>query len=64
MPKNRIAQIRALAEKVFNNKQQADEFLRSKHPALGGRIPLELLKTKAGAQKVEDLLMRIEYVVY
>jgi len=64
MSKNRITRIRALAERVFNNKQHADERLRSKQPALSGRIPLELLKTKAGAQEIEDLLMRINYVVY
>jgi len=64
MPKNRIARIRILTERAFNDKQQTDEFLRSEHPMLGGRIPLELLKTKAAAQEVEDLLLRIEYVVY
>jgi uncharacterized protein (DUF2384 family) len=38
--------------------------LRRPQPGLGGKIPLDLLVTQAGADEVETLLRRIEYSVY
>jgi putative toxin-antitoxin system antitoxin component (TIGR02293 family) len=39
-------------------------WLRRPQPGLGGRVPLELLVTQAGADQVETLLRRIDYGVY
>jgi uncharacterized protein (DUF2384 family) len=39
-------------------------WLRRAQPALGGRVPLDLLITQAGAEQVETLLRRIDYGVY
>ena len=60
----RLAKIYDFAEHVFNDRQQAVEWLHTKQFGLGGRIPLAMLETEAGAQEVEDLLLRIEYGVY
>jgi putative toxin-antitoxin system antitoxin component (TIGR02293 family) len=60
----RLAKIYTLAEHVFNDRDQAVEWLHGKQFGLGGRIPLDMLQTEVGMQEVEDLLMRIEYGVY
>ena len=57
----RIARIRALAEKTFADRTKADRWLHKELSALGGRRPMELVRTHAGARIVEDLLARIAW---
>jgi len=57
----RLARVMALAEWVWENRDDALEFLNSPHPLLGGRPPLEVAETELGARRVEDLLMKLEY---
>jgi putative toxin-antitoxin system antitoxin component (TIGR02293 family) len=59
----RFARIIALAEEVFESKEDALEWLNSAQQGLGGTIPFEMLQTDAGAREVEELLVRIEYGV-
>jgi putative toxin-antitoxin system antitoxin component (TIGR02293 family) len=59
----RFARIIALAEEVFESKEDALEWLNSAQHGLGGTIPFEMLQTDAGAREVEELLIRIEYGV-
>lgn len=59
----RIARLFALAEEVLERKEQAREWMRSPQIGLDNRIPLDLLRTEAGAREVEDLLIRIEHGV-
>ena len=59
----RLARIFAFAVEVLGDKKQAREWLHRPQIALGGRVPLEVMKTEAGAQEVEDLLGRIEHGV-
>ncbi|MBE0497344.1 MAG: DUF2384 domain-containing protein [Campylobacterales bacterium] len=59
-----INKIIARAEEVIGSRAGAVKWLRSKQPALGNRIPLELISTSEGAEAVSDLLGRIEYGVY
>jgi putative toxin-antitoxin system antitoxin component (TIGR02293 family) len=51
----------ALAEQVWENREDALEFLNAAHPLLGSRPPLEVAETELGARRVEDLLMKLEY---
>jgi putative toxin-antitoxin system antitoxin component (TIGR02293 family) len=59
----RFARIIALAEGVFDSKEEAIEWLKSSQQGLGGAIPFDLLQTDAGAREVEELLIRIDYGV-
>ena len=59
----RFARIIALAEHVFENKEDALEWLNSRQRGLGGAVPFTMLQTDAGAGEVEALLTRIEYGV-
>jgi len=60
----RLSKIIATAEEVLESAEGAMTWLRRSQPALGGRVPLELLVTHAGADEVETLLGRIDYGVY
>jgi putative toxin-antitoxin system antitoxin component (TIGR02293 family) len=57
----RLVKIFVLAVTVLEGRDQAVEWLHSRQIALGGRVPLDMMKTAVGAQEVEDLLVRIEY---
>lgn len=59
----RLARIFALAEGVLEDREQANDWLRSPQVGLNNRIPFELMETEAGAREVEDLLLRIEHGV-
>lgn len=56
--------IQELAAHVLGSHALAQEWLNRPAVALDGRRPIELLTDSAEAQKVKDLLMRIEYGVY
>ncbi len=60
----RLARLVALAEEVFEDRDRAHGWLREAQRGLGGRVPLELMRTEVGAREVEDLLGRIEYGVF
>jgi putative toxin-antitoxin system antitoxin component (TIGR02293 family) len=57
----RVARITAHAERVFGKKEKAHHWLREPSRTLGGAVPLDLLKTEAGAILVEQTLHRIDY---
>jgi putative toxin-antitoxin system antitoxin component (TIGR02293 family) len=54
----------AIALEVLERDSSAMGWLRRPQPALGGRVPLDLLVTQAGAEEVETLLRRIDHGVY
>jgi putative toxin-antitoxin system antitoxin component (TIGR02293 family) len=60
----RLSRILAVAEEVLAGTQQTMTWLRRAQPGLGGRVPLDLLVTQAGADEVETLLRRVDYGVY
>ncbi|WP_158542804.1 type II RES/Xre toxin-antitoxin system antitoxin [Lujinxingia litoralis] len=60
----RVARITRRAVEVFDQRDAAARWLKHPNPALGSRPPLHLLKTDAGAEKVAELLGRIEFGVY
>jgi len=59
----RAAHVFAIAQDVLGSTESARDWLRSPQIGLGNKMPLEMLKTGAGAREVEDLLGRIEYGV-
>ena len=57
----RVARACALAEKTFANRDKADRWLHKNLNSLGGRTPMELIRTDAGARIVENLMARISW---
>jgi putative toxin-antitoxin system antitoxin component (TIGR02293 family) len=57
----RLARIFSIAAKVLEDNDAARQWLNRKQVGLGGKTPLDLMQTEAGAKEVEDLLWRIEY---
>jgi putative toxin-antitoxin system antitoxin component (TIGR02293 family) len=55
----RIARVIATAEYVWEDAETAKRFLKSPHPELGGRVPLEAAYTELGARRVEELLWKL-----
>ena len=57
----RFARIWSLAVEVFESADGARAWLKESALGLGGRIPLDVAKSEAGAREVETLLRRIDY---
>jgi len=57
----RLIRIFSLAREVFEDDKAARDWLQQPQVGLGGRIPLDFIRTEAGAREVEDLLGRMEY---
>lgn len=60
----RKAEILDKATSVFGSRLKAEEWLSTPAPGLDGHRPADLLASKAGMERVEQLLVRIEYGVY
>ncbi|HET9983433.1 MAG TPA: antitoxin Xre/MbcA/ParS toxin-binding domain-containing protein [Longimicrobiales bacterium] len=60
----RIARVSARAEEAFGDAGKAHRWLRKPSRPLRGAVPLELLKTSAGAELVQEELVRIEHGIY
>jgi putative toxin-antitoxin system antitoxin component (TIGR02293 family) len=57
----RLARIQALAEDVFGNPANANRWLREGLGILGGKPPLEVARTDAGARVIEQILAKIDW---
>ncbi len=57
----RLARVIAAAEAVWDDQNDAREWLTTPHPELGGRPPIECALTELGARQVESLLDRLQY---
>lgn len=57
----RVARGLVLAERTFARRDKAHRWLHRSLGALGGRTPMELIRTDAGARVVESLLARISW---
>ncbi len=60
----RLARVAAMAEEIFGSPAAASAWFKEKIPALGGVAPWSILDTDEGAQRVTELLGRIDYGVY
>lgn len=52
------------AVEVFGDEERAARWFSSHPKALGGKTPLEFMKTEPGARWVEEVLGRIEHGVF
>ncbi len=57
----RISRIYAMALDVFGDEQKAAIWLNRPNRALGNELPLQLLETEAGTERVERELRQIQY---
>jgi putative toxin-antitoxin system antitoxin component (TIGR02293 family) len=54
----RLARVFAMAEAIWQDETEARRFMRTPHPELGGRTPLDVAMTEIGARQVEEVLER------
>jgi putative toxin-antitoxin system antitoxin component (TIGR02293 family) len=59
----RMAKIYALAVIVLEDEEMARKWLHRPQRGLGGKVPIQVIQTEAGAQEVEDLLEKLEFGV-
>ena len=55
----RLARVLAAAEYVFDDREQAREWMNKPHPELGDKRPVQAAKSELGARRVEELLDKI-----
>ena len=55
----RLARVLAAAEYVWDDRDQAREWMNKPHPELARKSPLEVAQTELGARRVEELLNKI-----
>jgi putative toxin-antitoxin system antitoxin component (TIGR02293 family) len=55
----RLARVLAAAEYVWDDHEQAREWMNKPHRELGEQSPLEVARTELGARRVEDLLEKL-----
>lgn len=57
----RLARVVATATYIWDDAEDAREFLRTPHPMLEMRAPLDVALTELGARRVEELLWQLFY---
>ena len=57
----RMARVVAMAEDVWQDREQTKRFLTTPHPEIGGRSPLDAALTEVGARQAEEVMTRILY---
>lgn len=57
----RVARIASMAEQVFGDSERAWRWLRKPKRQFGGRSPMDMLSTEAGARLVEELVEQIDH---
>jgi putative toxin-antitoxin system antitoxin component (TIGR02293 family) len=57
----RLARVVAMAEDVWQDREQARRFLTTPHAEIGGKTPLDAALTELGARQAEEVMARIVY---
>jgi putative toxin-antitoxin system antitoxin component (TIGR02293 family) len=57
----RLARVIAMAEDIWQDREQTRRFLTTPHPEIGGKTPLEAAMTELGARQAEAVMARILY---
>lgn len=57
----RMARVVAMAEDVWEDREEARRFLTTPHAELHGRTPLDVALTELGARQAEEIMARIVY---
>lgn len=60
----RVVRAMARAEEALGSPDKATRWMRKENRALGGKRPIDLLKSDAGTRMVDRVLGRIEHGVY
>lgn len=60
----RLLRVIAHANRVFEDEELAEEWLRSPNPALDDEVPMSMARTDVGAREVEGVLSRIEHGIF
>ncbi|HEX2080914.1 MAG TPA: antitoxin Xre/MbcA/ParS toxin-binding domain-containing protein [Longimicrobium sp.] len=60
-PNTPVQQVRELAGRVWENGEDAEEFLSTPHPLLDDQTPLAAAQTPEGAERVRKILLALEY---
>lgn len=60
----RLAQITLHADRVFHERERADQWLATPNSKFSGQTPFSLLKTDAGCRLVDETLFQIEHGIY
>ncbi len=55
----RLARVIALAEHVWDHREDAREWLTKAHPELGGKAPMAAALTELGARQAEEILDKL-----
>jgi putative toxin-antitoxin system antitoxin component (TIGR02293 family) len=57
----RLARVVAMAEEVWEDREEARRFLTTPHAELRGRTPLDAAMTELGARQAEEVMARLIY---
>lgn len=57
----RLMRLLDIATDIFKDKEWVHDWMTRSKPALGRRVPLELIATDAGGRLVEEELLQIKY---
>jgi putative toxin-antitoxin system antitoxin component (TIGR02293 family) len=60
----KFAEILAAAIELQGSQEAGEEWLKTPQMALDQKTPLEMMKTTAGAEMVQDLLIQLDHGVY
>jgi putative toxin-antitoxin system antitoxin component (TIGR02293 family) len=60
----RVAKMYELAVKVYGNAEDGKEFLIRPMPRFDGGAPIEILRTEAGEEAVQEFLVQIDEGMY
>lgn len=61
---DRLERLYDLAAEVLGSAEEAERWMHASKLALDSQTPVDSARTEAGARKVEEILLRIEYGVY
>lgn len=66
--RGRTKMVTSLFKKVTalfeGNAKQADRWMQTSQPSLGGKRPIDVAVTPGGVRRVEDIVGRLEHGVY
>ena len=57
---DRLISAVASAQRVYESRERAEQWLNRPNPRLGGRVPAKVIETDAGAREVDELLGQID----
>lgn len=56
-----LQELERMANDTFETREEAAQWLRMPHPMLNAEAPLQIGRTRSGAEKVKGILIAIKY---